>query len=1007
MATGITMDSVVINIESDAGKAVSNIDKLATSLSNLRTSIKGGFDGLTKLNAAMSGLATTAEKMDSIASQMGKVAEIVEAMKGLGDIKSSGLRDAIGSLKNIPDTFAKITPETIRNVARVSNELSQALTPLAEKMGQIGQGYQQMQHMADQYGKSATTVNKYTKQTSAVFNSFKSIVSKVSSGLKAAGTRLQNFGKTTQKTFKRLNSTIKQVGLSLLGTRTLFTAVRKSISEYMQMDRQLSESLSNVWRALGALMAPAVEQIIYLFKQFARVVYSIIKALTGIDLIARANAKAMSSLGKSASDALGTLQKFDDLNVVEFPDNGAGDLKQIDLKEIDLSPIQKIMDWIKKMKEAILEAFNNGKWRGVGEVFGQGITEGLAFVVDNLDVLQNAFNKVATEFAEFLNGAIANINWTDVFIVWGSKWTLMFNTISTFIKKIDWSEVGKGLNEAIRGIQIAEIFDSFANIFIELGKGLGDAIAELDTTLLAEKISGILISAFSNFGKVLESIPWKELGIKIHETLVKLDWSGIGFAMLQGLSGALQSLGEIVSGLFLGINIDEETATGIGGAIAGVVLAMGALVKLSKPLKSIDKVAKGVESLGKGFESLGAATKYIAVLGGLAIVLGSITNMFTAFADTGLSVSDGLTLIGGSLLTLVLAVGALGVAIRTLQATDLLGLVVVLGGLSTVFLSLGYAMGEISKTGADVGDVINMLLVVMGGLVAVVAVAGALGTSLTAALPGLALIIVGIVGTLATMAATIPIILDACGKFITTIAPSVETILRTIGDLIENIILALGTALPPIIRSVGSVFNTIFSGIANIVNSVGNTIVNILGAAGNLVNTVLTSILGFINRLGPAINNFVDNAIRAVTKLINFIVSSVEYLINTAIINPINSLIRKINDNAIAEKLGWQIGTLGRVNIERFAPKLETGTNEIPYEGLYHLHPGEAVVPKKYNPALGGTTNETNQKLDTLIAIMENMNFTNVVNIGNKKVYEGQQSFNKMQQNKYGTTNVY
>jgi hypothetical protein len=232
--------------------------------------------------------------------------------------------------------------------------------------------------------------------------------------------------------------------------------------------------------------------------------------------------------------------------------------------------------------------------------------------------------------------------------------------------------------------------------------------------------------------------------------------------------------------------------------------------------------------------------------------------------------------------------------------------------------------------------------------------------------------------------------------------------------------------LPPIINSVGKLFTSIFNGVSNVFTSlgnawatvfnsignvikqIGNTITQILNSAANLVDRVLKSILNFINKLGPAINNFVDNAILAVTKLINFIVSAVEYLINTAIIKPINSLINKINNNAIAEKLGWQLDTVGKVSIERFAPALATGTNEIPYEGLYHLHPGEAVVPKKYNPALGGGSNEeTNARLDTLITLMNNMNTTTVVNIGNRKVYEGQARYNKQQQNKYGTINLY
>ena len=46
---GVTLDTVMINIESDAGKATSNIDNLAKSLERLKSSIKGGFNNINKL----------------------------------------------------------------------------------------------------------------------------------------------------------------------------------------------------------------------------------------------------------------------------------------------------------------------------------------------------------------------------------------------------------------------------------------------------------------------------------------------------------------------------------------------------------------------------------------------------------------------------------------------------------------------------------------------------------------------------------------------------------------------------------------------------------------------------------------------------------------------------------------------------------------------------------------------------------------------------------------------
>ena len=56
-------------------------------------------------------------------------------------------------------------------------------------------------------------------------------------------------------------------------------------------------------------------------------------------------------------------------------------------------------------------------------------------------------------------------------------------------------------------------------------------------------------------------------------------------------------------------------------------------------------------------------------------------------------------------------------------------------------------------------------------------------------------------------------------------------------------------------------------------------------------------------------------------------------------------------------------------------PGLATGTNQIENEGLYHLHEGEAVVPKKYNPTTGGYDNGADNKqiIDLLVSLNSSM----------------------------------
>ena len=140
--------------------------------------------------------------------------------------------------------------------------------------------------------------------------------------------------------------------------------------------------------------------------------------------------------------------------------------------------------------------------------------------------------------------------------------------------------------------------------------------------------------------------------------------------------------------------------------------------------------------------------------------------------------------------------------------------------------------------------------------------------------------------------------------------------------------------------------------------------------------------------------------------LINGVIEKFESFINK-IIHAINWIINKYN-GSLGDFFDWlgfeaKITPISDVSI----PRLATGTNEVPYEGLFHLHQGEAVVPKKYNPAVGGGyTGELDEKIDKLITIVENMDTTTTVNVGNKTLYEEQRRYNNFQRNKYGSIKV-
>lgn len=1093
--SGVSLDTVMLNIESNAGHAVSNIDKLSISLGNLQKAVNGGFGNIKKLSSYLTMLRSSSKGFDSVSKNIENLSTTLAPLKELANIPSApGLANVTKSLKDLPTTFSKINPDVLSNVTRVSNQLAGALTPLANKLTDISNGFSAIQTLADKYGVSVTKIYDRTKRTTSITKQLSSALKLIGNTFSKVNSAADKFLSPGIKQFEKLRSKIKQVGLSLIGTRTLFTLLRKAVSEYMAMDEELTKYTTNVWRALGAQLAPAIEYAMYLFKQFVRVIYSVVLALTGIDLISRANQKAMAGWGKSTKDTLGSLQKFDDLNVVEFnKSSGSGDGNDlIDLDKIDLTPFQKIIDWVKKVRDAIKEALDTGEWYNVGKVFAEGINEGVSYLLSVLPKVGDKLNEIATQFGQTLNGVIENVNWKNVGKLISESMITVLDTLNTLVDTINWEAIGKGLNDYFDGFNFVGLVHAVMNVASSIATGLTTAFLQIKWDKVAQKFGDGIVAFFSDLDKLLNKIPWRKIGEKVHDALVNFPWGDVWSSLTDAFDSAIAGFADFVAGL-TGIKSDDMKAiadalitigeafvtyklvdnvtnftqafsgsastikpwqllvSGIatillevkkafdaikkgdydkaekiansmklislailaGGLVIGTVAAVW--TKFGKNFgKTSTDIAKGGKQASNGLgdllDGLGDAAGKLAVLGGIALVLNQLTNFIKTFGDTGLSAKEGLEIIGAAFGGIAIGFATVAASSKLLETDKILAMVTVFAGLSAVLLSLSVVLNACAKLGNNLGtafDGLNTILKTLTVFMAAMVASALLLGSNPLYLIGILAVATSISAVLLVMKETLPTILDAVGKFINTIAPSVQKILTTIGEQIQGIIKQLGESLPPIINSVGTLFEKVFTGISKVIKTVGDVIVEIMETADKSVGNVLNSILKFIRELGPAIETFVDSAIRATTKLINFVASAVEWLINTAIIKPINKLINSLNSNSISKKLGWKINTMNTVSIDRFTPKLATGTNEIPQEGPYYLHKGEAVVPKKYNPAMGGGTNEeTNKKLDMLIDAIDNMNFTNVVNVGNDTLYKKQQRMNERMINKYGTINL-
>lgn len=151
----------------------------------------------------------------------------------------------------------------------------------------------------------------------------------------------------TDKGFDRNISKIKRLGLSLFGIRSAYALVSRASSAYLSQDTELAQKLQSVWVGLGTFLAPALEAISDGLLKALGYLNVFIKALTGVDYIARANAKSL----KKQADAQKQLAAGID-EITNLQDT-SGDKSSglIEIPELDDRIVKKLQNLARAIKE--------------------------------------------------------------------------------------------------------------------------------------------------------------------------------------------------------------------------------------------------------------------------------------------------------------------------------------------------------------------------------------------------------------------------------------------------------------------------------------------------------------------------------------------------------------------------------------------------------------------------------------------------------------------------------
>lgn len=340
------------------------------------------------------------------------------------------------------------------------------------------------------------------KETSSAFDKIKAKIKSAGTHLAGLGGKFKNalsgsknLGKTFTSTFNNGIKSIKRFAMGLLSVRTAVSMVSKAMQSYLSYDTQLSNSIQNCWNVLGSLLAPILEFVISLFSKAVSYVNAFVEALTGINLVARANKKALDSQAKSTKKLSDTQSSLDEFHTVSTDTGSGNDNKPITVEPVDMDKLDFLFDWIDKAKKLLATLFDPIKeaWDNKGKAF--------------IDSLKNAFEGIKS-----LGIAV----FSSIFEVWtngtGQKivenilemWTNVFNIVGALSQALAnaWNNAGNG----------TAIIQAIADIFI----GIQDIVNSIANSLLNCAMSDNFQSALNVvlgiladlFGYVQEIMAW-------------------------------------------------------------------------------------------------------------------------------------------------------------------------------------------------------------------------------------------------------------------------------------------------------------------------------------------------------------------------------------------------------------------------------------------------------------------------------------------------------------------
>ena len=518
------IDELILKLKSDFNKVVSDANSLIskfTKLDDSTSKVSNDFENISKSALSMgNGFKASERNIQSLEARLklmkDEFREHVSLYKQWGSLATTKTPDSIKGLtgNDLQQAFGEpITRDSLlqerQEIDTLENKISELKTqissmPKLRVVPKTEEGKQNLKDVGNESEKTGKKFDNLSGKTRKVGNTF----SGVSKSFKDLKNGFGGIGDKISRSMDKGIKSVKKLALGLVGVRTVMSLLTKSVNAYLSFDSELQNSLSNSWNMLGSLLAPAIELVANLFATATNYIYRFVQALTGIDLVARANAKALQTQAK-ATKGVGEAQRgllgMDEITNLptESAGGGGSEIPQITTKDIDT----------KGIFSELIRAFKSKQWHRAGEIIAEGINNALRKI--DWDYVRHKAETTGKNIADFLNG-VFELDWR----LLGSSIANTINTaidfIHGFVTKLDWGRIGTGIGQAIMSF-----FETF-----DFGK-------------LADTINTTMNGLLRLFENALDNSDATEMGEKIGDFLLRIEWQKISDRVVDAFGKAL------------------------------------------------------------------------------------------------------------------------------------------------------------------------------------------------------------------------------------------------------------------------------------------------------------------------------------------------------------------------------------------------------------------------------------------------------------------------------------